>query len=222
MITNSRGREQILYFLNRPDIQEYLKENNFAAINVESNKEWQFRYPTHSLFNFLYDDLGVEFYNYLKVLTPYMFMGEYKNSVVEIPKNVKTIRSNAFYQTNLTKIIIDDAKEIYPNAFYQNDNLQEVIFKGNSLKKLTTSDIFAKCYPKLVYIPESVTAITSSAFGGDILGRELVIVTPRRGANNKLTYPRADADFMVEHLRYLKGSVAPAPAAPEEDSEEIE
>lgn len=221
MITNSRGREQILYFLNRPDIQEYLKENNFAAINVESNKEWQFRYPSHSLFNFIYDDLGVDFCNYLRVLTPYSFMGEYKNTAVEIPKNVKTIRSNAFYNTNLTKIVIDDAKEIYPNAFYENAYLEEVIFKGNSLKKFTTASIFTKGCPKLVYIPESVTAITSSAFG-DNNDEKFVIVTPRRGESNRLTYPRADADFMVAHLRYLKGSVAPAPVAPKEDSEEIE
>lgn len=95
-------------------------------------------------------------------------------------KPVKTICSNAFYQTDIQKIIIPNSIEVIgENAFYNCDSLKIVEFEENSsLTKLGEKSFFNCSFLTQFIIPSSLIQIDSFALAG--CERLTTIIVPNK------------------------------------------
>ena len=86
--------------------------------------------------------------------------------VVVIPSEVTAIQNNAFYQTNVTEVIIPDGVTEIPDYTFINNKSLERVTLGKGVTKIG-NNAFADCSSlRDITIPEGVTLIDMGAFRG--------------------------------------------------------
>lgn len=191
---------------------------------LTANKELLIRNDFNSLFRkiddnrlrkdvieFLYNTAHINPLKYMDTIPEYFF-GTATIPTVEIPANIKLIKSWAFTGNDVKNVIFGGSDiEMEKQAFDSCYGLSTVTLPEGM--KNIPERLFNSCRNlKRVNLPKSVLRIRPGAF--DNCAPELRIVTPYRESKiDKLTIPSNEIDFYKEHLRFTH--------APKENADEI-
>lgn len=142
---------------------------------------------------FLFSVLDSNLFKYLDAIPNDFMLGSKNIKEIRITGNVEKIGANAFKDSKLEKVVIEDGVDIIMNSAFANcSNLKSVDLGG---VKIIRNNAFEGCNSlREIYLPETVQMLGAKVFPENVL-----IKSPPR-KRNSLRFPKNELEWYKQHL----------------------